>query len=93
MKELEKIFWNGDNYINKKRIKINPIPLEEPYSLVIGSGNDEYKYKKIKEYFNKCIPKTSNLYLNANAYCIGTKHNNDCGNPIQFYKILEELKK
>lgn len=85
-KKLEEIKWDGENYINEKGEKVEPKSLSEPRSLSLGIG-EELRFKRVHEYINNNIPKTSKLYLEVNAYCVGTPTNNDNGRPVQFSKI------
>ncbi|MEK6817714.1 MAG: hypothetical protein AABX80_02825 [Nanoarchaeota archaeon] len=84
MKILEEITWDGEDFVNTKGKIVNPIPISSPISTRIGISE---KNSKVNYYINNCIPKTSKEYLEANAYCVGTRENNDEGSPVQFYKI------
>ena len=86
VKRLERIEWDGEKFLDEKNEEVNPLPIDEPSSIRLGIGK-EWNSQRVHEYINECIPKTSKLYLEVNAYCVGTPTNNDNGFPVQFYKI------
>lgn len=86
-KKLEEIFWDGDRFRKSNGVWVVGKSISEPVSINLPFGDKELINKKVEEYINKCIPKTSMEYLEANAYCVGTPTNNDNGSPIQLYKI------
>jgi hypothetical protein len=87
IKKLEEIFWNGRIFVDKNGCRVKLEPISNPVSIPLFCLEKELKKKKVEEYINECIPKTSTEYWEANAYCEGTSGNNEFGTPVQFYKI------
>ena len=85
-KRLTKVVDDGTKFVNGEKKEVNPVPIGEPLSIRLGF-EESLSHKRIEETINYFIPKTSKLHLEANAYCVGTRTNNDNGSPVQFYKI------